>query len=247
MEAGRYFTVFTLVLIHGACAEKYLHREFQLYLVQDGSPNKQFDLALDGDEVLYMDFKQKKEVARIPEFQHLTMQAGEAGISAEIAKLKQNFNVCKNLSGGTPDRKVPPQTAMYSEDSVEWGQPNTLICLADGFYPPRITMKWKRNSEPMTDGVNSTEYYIKKDYSFQRFSYLSFVPSPGDMYSCHVEHEALEEPTTVFWEPEVPEDKSGPGTVICALGLALGIISAVIGIILLIKERQRLQAQQQGI
>ncbi|XP_078272171.1 H-2 class II histocompatibility antigen, E-U alpha chain-like [Rhinoraja longicauda] len=142
---------------------------------------------------------------------------------------------------------VPPQAAMYAEDPVEWGQPNTLICLADGFYPARINMKWKRNDEPVTEGINTTEYYLKNDYSFQRFTYLTFTPSPGDMYSCHVEHEGLERPTTVFWEPEVPEEASGPGTVICALGLTLGIISAVVGIILLIKERQRLQAQQQGI
>ncbi|XP_067865873.1 H-2 class II histocompatibility antigen, A-U alpha chain-like [Heterodontus francisci] len=247
MDTGCYFTVLTLVLIHGAWAGEYEHEEFQVYVVQDRSPDKQFDLEVDGDEVFYMDFNLKKEVARIPDFQHLTMRAGEAGISAQMAIVKQNLNVWKNLSHAPPEPKIPPQIAMYSEDSVKWGQPNTLICLADGFYPPRITMKWRKNNEVVTDRDSITEYYIKKDYSYQRFAYLSFVPSSGDMYSCHVEHEGLEQPATVFWEPEVPEEKSGPGTVICALGLTLGIISAVVGIILLIKERQRLQAQQQGI
>ncbi|XP_067834313.1 H-2 class II histocompatibility antigen, A-Q alpha chain-like [Heptranchias perlo] len=247
MEVGRYFTVLALVLIHGAWAGEYLHRDLLIYVVQDRSPDKQFDVEVNGDEVFYMDFNLKKEVPRLPEFQGHTMQGGEAGISANIAIMKQNLNVWKNLSGGPPESKVPPQIAMYSEASVEWGQPNTLICLADGFYPPHITMKWRRNNEPTTDGDNITEYYIKNDYSSQRFTYLSFVPSPGDMYSCHVEHEGLEEPATVFWEPEVPEERSGPGTVICALGLTLGIISAVVGIILLIKERQRLQAQQRAI
>ncbi|XP_038671768.1 H-2 class II histocompatibility antigen, A-U alpha chain-like [Scyliorhinus canicula] len=247
MEIGRYLTVLVLVLIHGAWAVKYLHRDFQVFVVQDGSPDKQFDVDVDGDEVFYMDFNLKKEVGRIPELQHLVMQGGEAGVSANIAILKQNLNVCKNQSKWSPDPKFAPQIAMYPEDPVEWGQSNTLICLADGFYPPRIIMKWKKNNEDLTDGVNITEYYSKLDYSYQRFTYLKFTPSPGDMYSCHVEHEGLEEPTTVFWEPEVPEEKSGHGTVICALGLTLGIISAVVGIILLIKERQRLQAQQHGI
>ncbi|XP_078422310.1 H-2 class II histocompatibility antigen, A-U alpha chain-like [Cetorhinus maximus] len=247
MEAGRYFTVLALVLIHGARAGEYQHEEVQVYVIQEQSPDKQFDLEVDGDEVLYMDFNLKKEVGRIPEFQHLTMQGGEAGISGQVAILKQNLNVYKNLSHGTPDPTFPPHIAMYSENSVEWGQSNTLICHADGFHPPHITMKWKKNNEPMTDGNFITEYYIKEDYSFQRFTYLNFNPSPGDMYSCHVNHEALEESATVFWEPEVPEEKSGAGTVICALGLTLGIISAVVGIILLIKERQRLQAQQHGI
>ncbi|XP_038671772.1 H-2 class II histocompatibility antigen, A-B alpha chain-like [Scyliorhinus canicula] len=218
-----------------------------VFVVQDGSPDKQFDWEVDGDEILYMDFNLKKEVGRIPEFQHFTMQGGEETISGHVAILKQSLNILGNLSHWSPGPRVAPQIAMYPEDSVEWGQSNTLICLADGFYPPRIIMKWKKNNEDLTDGVNITEYYTKLDYSYQRFTYLKFTPSPGDMYSCHVEHEGLEEPTTVFWEAEVPEEKSGPGTVICALGVTLGIISAVVGIILLIKERQRLQAQQHGI
>ncbi|XP_048472861.1 H-2 class II histocompatibility antigen, A-Q alpha chain-like [Rhincodon typus] len=247
MRTRTYFSVLVLVLIQAAWAVKYLHRETQVYFVQERSPNKHFDVLVDGDEVLYMDFNLKKEVARIPEFQHIVMRGGEAGISANIAIMKNNFNVWKNLSHGTPEPKVAPQIAMYPEEPVEWGQPNTLICLADRFYPPHISMTLLRNSEPVTDGVNITEFYMKQDYSYQRFTYLSFIPNPGDMYSCHVEHEGLQNPTTVFWEPEVPEEQTGPWTVICVLGIILGIISAVVGVILLIKERQRLQAQQHGI
>ncbi|XP_072885552.1 H-2 class II histocompatibility antigen, A-Q alpha chain-like [Hemitrygon akajei] len=247
MGAGVYFFVLATAFIYGAQAGDYLHEELMIFVVQDRSPDKQFDVLDDGDERFYMDFNLKKEVPRIPEFAGHGMEGGEAGVSAQMAIMKQNFNVWKNLSQGSPEPKVPPQTAMYPEEPVEWGQPNTLICLADGFYPPSIKMTWNRNNNPVTGGVNITEYYLKSDASFQRFSYLSFVPNPGDMYSCHVAHESMKEPRVVFWEPEVPEEVSGPGTVICALGLSLGIISAVVGIILLIKERQRLQAQQQGI
>nr|AAA49311.1 MHC class II protein [Ginglymostoma cirratum] len=247
MEARNYFSVLVLVLIQGGWAGKYLYDFTQVYFVQQRSPEKHFDVMEDGDEIFYMDFNLKKEVARIPEFAHLYMQGGEAGISANIAIVKNNLKVVMNLSGGTPEPKVPPEVSVYSEDLVEWGQLNTLICFADGFYPPHITMKWRRNNEPMTDGDNITEFYIKDDFTYRRFSYLSIVPSPGDMYSCHVEHSSLQDPVTVFWDQGVPEEKSGPGTIICALGLTLGIISAVVGIILLIKERQRLQAQQHGI
>ncbi|XP_038671770.1 RLA class II histocompatibility antigen, DP alpha-1 chain-like isoform X2 [Scyliorhinus canicula] len=236
-----------IVVWFTARIKSYLHEQLMVHVAQDGIPDKQFDWEVDGDEILYMDFNLKKEVARIPEFNNYFMRGGEAGITAQMAIVKNNLNVDKNLSNWTPEPKVPPQIAIYSEDIVEWGQPNTLICLADRFFPPHISMTWRKNNEELTDGVNLTEFYIKKDYSYQRFTYLSFIPSPGDMYSCHVEHQGLEEPTTVFWEAEVPEEKSGPGTVICALGVTLGIISAVVGIILLIKERQRLQAQQHGI
>ncbi|XP_072406520.1 H-2 class II histocompatibility antigen, A-U alpha chain-like [Chiloscyllium punctatum] len=247
MEAGCYITILVLVLLQGTLAVKYQHEQLAVYLAQDGSPDKQFDWEVDRDELFYMDFNLKKEVARIPEFDPHRVQGGEARISANIAILKQSFNVWKNLSRGSPEPKFAPQIAMYPEEPVVWGQPNTLICLADGFFPPHITMTWKRNSEPVTGGVNITEFYIKQDYSYQRFTYLNFIPNAGDMYSCHVEHEGLQEPATVFWEPEVPEEQSGPGTVICVLGIILGIISAVVGVILLIKERQRLQAQQHGI
>uniref|UniRef100_A0A4W3GRQ1 Uncharacterized protein n=1 Tax=Callorhinchus milii TaxID=7868 RepID=A0A4W3GRQ1_CALMI len=47
--------------------------------------------------------------------------------------------------------------------------------------------------------------------------------------------------------PEVPEAQTGAGTVICALGISLGIISAIVGIILLLKERQRLHSQQRSL
>ncbi|XP_051865851.1 H-2 class II histocompatibility antigen, A-U alpha chain-like [Pristis pectinata] len=271
-----------------------------IFVAQDGSPDKQFDNLVDGDEVFYMDFNLKKEVPRLPEFRGHGMEGGEAFVSSNIAILKQSLGIAKKRTHGVPEPKGekvgwaegpvsvlyvsitrwsrflpstfltpihcgflcpitlvnlcspclptdPPRTAMYPEEPMQWGRPNTLICLADGFYPPRISMKWKRNGVSVTEGIDTTEYYLKSDYCFQRFTYLSFVPSPGDMYSCHVEHEALENPSTVFWEPKVPEEGSGPGTVICALGLSLGIISAVVGIVLLIKERQRLQAQQQGI
>ncbi|GCB81717.1 hypothetical protein scyTo_0021875 [Scyliorhinus torazame] len=82
-----------------------LHRDFLVYVVQDGSPDKQFDVDVDGDEILYMDFNLKKEVGRIPEFKDQTMQGGEAGISANIAIMKRALNVYKNLSHWSPDRK----------------------------------------------------------------------------------------------------------------------------------------------
>ncbi|XP_060706684.1 H-2 class II histocompatibility antigen, A-U alpha chain-like [Hemiscyllium ocellatum] len=224
-----------------------LHRSTQIYFVQDSNLDKHFDLELDGDEIFYTDFNLKKEVAQIPEFQRFATQGGEAKIASSIAVIRQSLNALKNQSRGSPEPKSAPQIATYPEKPVKWGQPNTLICLADGFCPPQITMTWKKNSEPVTDEVNITEFYMKQDYSYQRFTYLSFILNPGDMYSCHVEHDGLQDPTTVFWEPEVPEEQSGPWTVICILGIILGIISAVVGVTLLIKERQRLQSQQHSI
>ncbi|XP_043533701.1 mamu class II histocompatibility antigen, DR alpha chain-like [Chiloscyllium plagiosum] len=105
MEAGCYITILMLVLLQGTLAVKYQHEQLSVFMAQDSSPDKQFDLEDDGDEVLYMDFNLKKEVARIPEFNNHVMQGGEAGISANIAIMKQNLNVWKNLSRGSPEPK----------------------------------------------------------------------------------------------------------------------------------------------
>ncbi|GCC21422.1 hypothetical protein chiPu_0019893 [Chiloscyllium punctatum] len=105
MEAGCYITILVLVLLQGTLAVKYQHEQLAVYLAQDGSPDKQFDWEVDRDELFYMDFNLKKEVARIPEFDPHRVQGGEARISANIAILKHNLNVWKNLSRGSQEPK----------------------------------------------------------------------------------------------------------------------------------------------
>uniref|UniRef100_A0A8C6LY59 Immunoglobulin C1-set domain-containing protein n=1 Tax=Nothobranchius furzeri TaxID=105023 RepID=A0A8C6LY59_NOTFU len=59
-----------------------------------------------------------------------------------------------------------------------------------------ITVKMPGN-EVVTDEENTL---ICSDRSFHIFSSLNFVPKDGDIYSCTVEHEALEEPKNWSWK-----------------------------------------------
>ncbi|KAK6326918.1 hypothetical protein J4Q44_G00025630 [Coregonus suidteri] len=62
----------------------------------------------------------------------------------------------------------------------------------------------------------------------------------GDVYACTVEHTALKDPKTRFWEPEVSEmsgSSAGPA-VFCGVGLTLGLLGVATGTFLIIKGNQ---------
>uniref|UniRef100_A0A669QKN8 Ig-like domain-containing protein n=2 Tax=Phasianus colchicus TaxID=9054 RepID=A0A669QKN8_PHACC len=94
---------------------------------------------------------------------------------------------------------VAPEVALFSEDPVELDEPNVLICYADRFWPPVATIEWRRNGEPLSDGVYDSVYYGRPDLLFRKFSYLPFVPRRGDVYTCAVRHWAAEGATERLW------------------------------------------------
>lgn len=88
---------------------------------------------------------------------------------------------------------------MFPKSPVLLGQPNTLICFVDNIFPPVINITWLRNSKSVTDGVYETSFFVNRDYSFHKLSYLTFIPSDDDIYDCKVEHWGLEEPVLKHW------------------------------------------------
>lgn len=88
---------------------------------------------------------------------------------------------------------------VFPKSPVMLGQPNTLICLVDNIFPPVINVTWLKNRHSVTEGVSETSFLAKKDHSFLKISYLTFLPSADDIYDCKVEHWALEEPLLKHW------------------------------------------------
>ena len=82
---------------------------------------------------------------------------------------------------------------------MDLDEPNVLICYADRFWPPVATIEWRRNGEPLSDGVYESVYYGRPDFLFRKFSYLPFVPRRGDVYTCAVSHWATEGATERLW------------------------------------------------
>lgn len=98
----------------------------------------------------------------------------------------------------------PPRVTVIPKSRVELGKPNVLICIVDDIFPPVISVTWLRNSQPITKGVAQTSFYSQPNHRFQKFHYLTFVPSAEDVYDCKVEHWGLDAPLLQHWGREHP-------------------------------------------
>lgn len=191
---------------------------------------------VDGDEVCYADFKKGVVVwdSKAPTTFHVDWAYGYAERFRSECKI--NSQLWK-LDKTAQKNKEPPETIVYPMDDVMKEKENTLICLVDRFFPPSITIKWSKNDEEVAVEDPFIRSLPNPDGTFYVFSHLNFVPEEGDIYSCTVEHEALEEPQTRFWEVDTNERRIGPA-VFCGLGLTLGVVGVVAGTFLFVKGSQ---------
>ncbi|KAM6106906.1 HLA class II histocompatibility antigen, DR alpha chain-like [Phoenicopterus ruber ruber] len=211
-------------------------------LQQEGG---EFMFDFDGDEIFHVDLQKTETIWRLPEFgEFATFEA--QGALQNMNVLKQNLDILTERSNRSQGTIVPPEATVFSEDPVELGDPNVLICYVDKFWPSVISIKWLKNGQEVTDGVFETVFYRGQDRTFRKFSYLTFVPSRGDFYNCRVEHEGLSNALLKHWEPELPLPTSeSTETLVCALGLAVGIVGIIVGTILIIKAMKMNSARNQ--
>uniref|UniRef100_A0A8C3SND6 Ig-like domain-containing protein n=1 Tax=Chelydra serpentina TaxID=8475 RepID=A0A8C3SND6_CHESE len=214
-----------------------MHSQVNFYQRTDPSQqgSGEYMQDFDHEEMFYVDLEKKETVWRLPEFSKFTSFEAQ-GALGNMAVLKNNLEILIKRSNHTQAQNVPPEVTVFHEDPVELGEPNVLICFVDKFFPPVLNMTWLKNGEEVTGGVYETDFYPSQDYSFRKFSYLPFLPSQGDFYNCRVEHWGLPEPFTKHWEAQLPTPvPETTETLVCALGLAVGIVGIIAGTILIIK------------
>nr|QER90623.1 MHC class II alpha antigen [Acipenser dabryanus] len=230
--AALLLTVWTAVQ-----AETVTHLFRRLAACQTNGTQEERDYELDDDELFHIDFDKKEAVQRLPEFAKYWGPPLEAAERAEADRQTCIHNVAgyARCHEYPTEKQVPPRVTLYPENDLELGKPNTLICFITGFHPAAIKVTWTKNTLPVTEGVSLTQYYSNKDFTLQMFSYLSFTPELGDVYSCQVQHSALSETLTTFWEPDVQTDSDVGETVYCAVGLTLGLLGVAVGTFFLIK------------
>ncbi|XP_039373783.1 HLA class II histocompatibility antigen, DR alpha chain-like isoform X2 [Mauremys reevesii] len=244
MGAGRGVPMAQLALLTllalpgtGAVTGDHMHSQVNFYQRTDQSQQAsgEYIQDFDQDEMFHVDLERKETVWRLPDFSKFTSFEAQGALS-NIAVLKNNLDVMIKRSNHTRAQNVPPEVTVFPEDPVELGEPNVLICFVDKFFPPVLSVTWLKNGQEVTGGVYETDFYPRQDYSFRKFSYLPFLPSQGDFYDCRVEHWGLPEPFTKHWEAQVPTPvPETTETLVCALGLAVGIIGIIAGTILIIK------------
>lgn len=94
---------------------------------------------------------------------------------------------------------VQPEVTVYPEKTPFLHQHNLLLCSVTGFYPGDIKIRWFWNRQEERAGVMSTGLIKNGDWTFQTVVMLEVAPSPGDVYSCLVEHPSLPSPVSVEW------------------------------------------------
>ncbi|KAM5326201.1 HLA class II histocompatibility antigen, DP alpha 1 chain-like [Glossophaga mutica] len=201
--------------------------------VQTHRPSGEFMLEFDEDEQFHVDLDKKETVWHLPEFLHAFDYDARRGI-ADIIMARKNLNTLIQRSNHSRATNEPPEVTVFPKEPVELGQPNTLICHVDKFFPPVLSVTWLHNGQAVTEGVAETIFLPSTEFRFHKFHYLTFVPSAEDVYDCQVEHWSLDQPLLRHWEAQeqiqVPETTE---TVVCALGLVVGLAGIIAGTIVL--------------
>ncbi|XP_070848857.1 HLA class II histocompatibility antigen, DP alpha 1 chain-like [Chaetodon trifascialis] len=214
-----------------------LHEDLRVAGCSDSDGEDMY--ALDGEELWVADFINKKGVEPQPSFiDHMTCPGCYEGAVANQQICKNNLKVGLEVYKKLPLEQDPPSSPIiYPRDDVELGQKNTLLCHVTGFYPAPVKVNWTKNGQTVTEGTSINVPFPNKDGSFHQVSRLDFVPQLGDMYSCTVEHVALDQPLTRIWDVDVQQPGIGPA-VFCGLGLTVGLLGVAAGTFFLIKGNE---------
>nr|XP_055024255.1 H-2 class II histocompatibility antigen, A-U alpha chain-like [Misgurnus anguillicaudatus] len=230
------FFITTLIVTCVVYTEAQSYYEYGLIeTCGDGADQNEFLITFNADLVGHVDFKEKKEVLTLPDFAG-PVQVPWLYLDAEKAST-QCQNIVKVLNGlyaNSSEQLDPPWSSIYSKSDAELNVENTLICHVTGFFPPPVTITWTKNNLNVTNSTTLSQYHPNQDGTMNVFSKLSFIPVEGDVYSCTVEHKALEQPQTRIWDVEIKESSNGP-LVFCGVGLGFGLIGLAVGIFFIIK------------
>ncbi|MGD1490673.1 class II MHC alpha chain Ig domain-containing protein, partial [Vibrio harveyi] len=211
---------------------KVVHKDFHLTGCSDTEKEDMY--GMDGEELWHADFIKGVGVVTLPDFADPISYPGfyEAGLS-EMQVCKANLAVAIEAYKNPQEKMDRPQTSIYAEEDVQLNVKNTLICHVTGFFPPPVRVSWTKNNEALKEDSLS-RYRPNDDGTYNIFSSLLFSPEEGDIYSCTVNHVALDQPQTKTWEVDVAVPGVGPA-VFCGVGLSLGLLGVAAGTFFLIK------------
>ncbi|XP_043939260.1 HLA class II histocompatibility antigen, DM alpha chain-like isoform X2 [Protopterus annectens] len=248
---GQLWCFCLLVLLTARTNATSSHTYSQVFYCQKGEPPIAADVTFDWNEMLYFDFKEGAEKARIPDFE---TWAKEKSTAAHQNKTKRKERLCQELLQTVPiviynkthlpapEASELPVVSVYTMDSLEYGKANILICFLDNFFPPSVNITWYKNDTLITSGNSTTDAYPKSNFNFQMFGYLNFTPRLGDRYSCHIKHGSYAYPIIEYWVPESKPNSDILMFILCSLAFVVGLLGFIGGIVLLIlgvKRRRR--------
>uniref|UniRef100_A0A667ZEU6 Ig-like domain-containing protein n=1 Tax=Myripristis murdjan TaxID=586833 RepID=A0A667ZEU6_9TELE len=213
-----------------------LHQTIQV--IGCSASNGEFMVGLDTEEEWYADFKNHRGVIVLPKFADPVSYEGLYQMAVGTLKTcKANLATLDGAYNNPPVKLDVPHSTIYTRNRVQLDVENHLICHVSGFFPAPVSVYWTRNDQIVTEGTSINTPYPSKDGTFTQISTLKFTPQQGDIYSCTVQHPALEQPLT---RPD-PAANLLPGigpVVFCGLGLTVGLLGVATGTFFLIKGNE---------
>ncbi|NP_001107683.1 uncharacterized protein LOC548369 [Xenopus tropicalis] len=106
----------------------------------------------------------------------------------------KHLEVTKSVEIGKKDSlRTQPVVTIHppSKDALALNESLYVVCLATGFNPKSISVKWLQNGKQTTDGVTVEEPTVDKNGGYETTSYISITRKEWDLettYSCVVEH-----------------------------------------------------------
>ncbi|KAI5133251.1 Immunoglobulin Lambda-1 Light Chain [Manis pentadactyla] len=107
------------------------------------------------------------------------------------AQLTQDMGLPSPELLGQP--KAAPSVTLFPPSSEELSANKaTVVCLISDFYPGAVTVAWKADGAPVTQGVETTKPSKQSNNKYAASSYLRLSPDAWKSHSsvsCQVTHE----------------------------------------------------------
>ncbi|XP_053556037.1 zinc-alpha-2-glycoprotein [Bombina bombina] len=173
-------------------------------LREDGSTTGYTQHAYDGDDFLSLD---KDRMVYVPSMD-------EAQITTQRWNLDRSFAERRKLYFDTECIEWLQKYVNYGKDILEgkvkpkvkvWGVTSEgvvrLHCLAYGFYPKPIDVKWTLNDQDIPI-EEAKQVLPDPEGTYQVRLTVEVIPVENQIYTCHVDHSSLSEEIKVPWNPE---------------------------------------------